>query len=224
MREEYSVLPLLIELGRRGCLYTPVRISRTELAKSLGVSAWKLRRLLELAVEEGYLLTNRVGNSTYYKLSARGRRLLEAVYRDLRSLFEDKTVVLKGVVTKGLGEGAVYMSIPEYRARFAEILGYEPFAGTLNVKLHDEYVPARKALRDMQGYRIEGFTLNGRRYGGVTVYRAVIRGRDKSANCALLDLEVTRHGDDVVELIAPVRLRDELGLKDGDPVEIYVFV
>ncbi len=218
------MLPLLIELGRRGCLYTPVRISRTELAKSLGVSAWKLRRLLELAVEEGYLLTNRVGNSTYYKLSARGRRLLEAVYRDLRSLFEDKTVVLKGVVTKGLGEGAVYMSIPEYRARFAEILGYEPFAGTLNVKLHDEYVPARKALRDMQGYRIEGFTLNGRRYGGVTVYRAVIRGRDKSANCALLDLEVTRHGDDVVELIAPVRLRDELGLKDGDPVEIYVFV
>ncbi len=218
------MLPLLIELGRRGCLYTPVRISRTELAKSLGVSAWKLRRLLELAVEEGYLLTNRVGNSTYYKLSERGRRLLEAVYRDLRSLFEDKTVVLKGVVTKGLGEGAVYMSIPEYRARFAEILGYEPFAGTLNVKLHGEYVPARKALRDMQGYRIEGFTLNGRRYGGVTVYRAVIRGRDRSANCALLDLEVTRHGDDVVELIAPVRLRDELGLKDGDQVEIYVFV
>ncbi len=224
MKDEYTVLPLLIELGKRGCLYTPVRISRVELAKTLGVSGWKLRRLLKLAETEGYILANRVGNSTYYRLSERGKRFLELVYRDLRGVFEDKKIVLKGVVTSGLGEGAVYMSIPEYRERFRELLGYEPFAGTLNVKLYDDYVPVRKALRDVEGFRIEGFAKDGKRYGGVTIYRAVIRGNNRSAECALLDLEVTRHGDDIVELIAPVKLRDSLHLKDGDPVEIIVYV
>jgi len=224
MKKEYAYLPLLVELGKRGCIYTPLRVSRSELAKSIGVSGWKLKRMLREAEAEGLLVAIRVGNSVRYRLTDAGRRILEDFYRDLRGIFDERNLRLKGVVTSGLGEGAVYMSIPQYRARFAELLGYEPFAGTLNVKLYDEYVPVRRTLRDAAGYRIEGFSVNGRVYGGVTVYKASIRGHDRSAECALLELDVTKHGPEVVELIAPVKLRDVLKLKDGDPVEILVYL
>jgi len=41
-------------------------------------------------------------------------------------------------------------------------------------------------------------------------------------DCAVLVIERTHHGPEVVEVIAPVKLRDALALKDGDPISIEV--
>ncbi len=35
-------------------------------------------------------------------------------------------------------------------------------------------------------------------------------------------IERTHHGPDVIEVISPYKLRDRLGLKDGDDIEVLV--
>lgn len=117
------------------------------------------------------------------------------------------------------------MSIPEYKRSFVEILGYEPYPGTLNIRLDHESVLARDNLRNNSvGYRIEGFEIGGKKYGGLTVYKAIINSKDKAVEGAILDLDITKHGNDILEIIAPVKLREELKLKDGDEVIVEVWL
>lgn len=226
MSEEYEVFPLLLEMAKRRCLYAPKRVSRIDLMRSLGLTAWRLNKLLRYAEDEGYIIKRKYGRTIYYKISDRGRSLLEKILEELKVVLEeDRTISLRGRVVSGLGEGAVYMSIPEYKRRFAEILGYEPYPGTLNVRLDHESVLARKNFRsNFSGYRIEGFEIGGKKYGGVTVYKAVITSRDKAVEGAVLDLDITKHGDDILEVIAPVKLREELNLKDGNEVVVEVWL
>ena len=226
MKEKYRFFPLLLEMAKRRCLYSSKRISRVDLMRSLGLTAWMLNQLLRHAENEGYIIATRYGRSVYYRISDRGRRLLEDVLEELKVvLVEDRVITLKGKVVSGLGEGVVYMSMPEYRERFKKILGFEPYPGTLNVKLDQPSTLAREELRNSsQGYRIEGFEINGKKYGGVVVYRAIINGNNKAVECAVLDIEKTKHGSDILEVIAPVKLREELRLKDGDDVIVEVWL
>jgi len=221
---DYELLPLLLELAQRGCVHAPRRISKIELAKTLGVSSWKLNKLLQLAEDEGYVERHRMGRVFSYQLTPRSLMLLHRVHSTLSSVLKTTPLArLRGVVVPGLGEGVFYMSIPKYLEAFKEILGYEPYAGTLNLKLDGESVEARRKLRTSRaGYRIEGFSLNGREYCGVTVYKAIITGNGISVSGAVLDIDKTKHGDEILEVVAPMKLRDALKLRDGDCVEVTV--
>ena len=110
------------------------------------------------------------------------------------------------------------MSLEGYVKQFIEKLGFKPYPGTLNVRLRREYIKYRLYLEQLPGIYIHGFTDKGRTYGGVKCFKANV----KNIESAVLLIERTHHGPDVIEVIAPVRLRDVLGLKDGDTIEIIV--
>jgi len=63
--------------------------------------------------------------------------------------------------------------------------------------------------------RIDGFEAAGRTFGGATCHPARMNGRD----CHLIRPDRS-HYKDVVEFIAPERLRDALRLEDGVTVRI----
>jgi riboflavin kinase len=223
---KYEIFPLLLELAKRNCLNFPERISRTEIIKSLDISAWRFRKLLKYAEDEGYIERVPLGRFIAFKITPRGRELLESIYGDLKRILDSGlTVELRGKVVPGLGEGAYYLSIPQYVEAFKEALGFEPFPGTLNVRLDEDSVKKRVFVRNSgKGIYIPGFTLNGKSFCGVTVYKAVISANGVSVFGAVLDIEKTKHGDEILEVISQVRLRSELKLRDGDPVEIRVML
>ena len=128
-------------------------------------------------------------------------------------------VVIKGRVFTGVGEGASYVSLPFYREAFKRVLGFDPYPGTLNLRVEPECAETVGSLRG-RGLLIPRRVVNGVEYGWVRCLPARIRGIE----AAVLIIEKTVHGPDVVEVVAPVRLRDALGLKDGDVVEVEVFV
>ena len=128
-------------------------------------------------------------------------------------------MVLRGKVFTGFGEGAYYVSLPGYRRQFVERLGFEPYPGTLNLRLDRESLRLRRKLELMEGIVIDGFTHGGRRYGAVKCFRARVEGRVRGA---VLLIERTHYGPDVLEVIAPVNLREALGLRDGDWVSVSV--
>jgi riboflavin kinase len=76
----------------------------------------------------------------------------------------------------------------------------------------------RDTLEKLPGIEIEGFEDGHRTYGGAKCFIAKINNVDG----AVLVIERTSHDNSVLEVIAAVRLRDRLNLKDGDSVKISI--
>jgi riboflavin kinase len=142
------------------------------------------------------------------------------VLKDLLSYFNIASVKLTGVVVSGLSEGAFYISLEGYRRAIEEALGFTPYPGTLNVRLERQSLPYRMYLDSLPGILIPGFSNGIRTYGAVKAFRARIRGVEG----AVVMPERTHHPTDVIEVVAPVKLRDVLGLKDGDRIEIEIYL
>ena len=126
---------------------------------------------------------------------------------------------VSGRVFSGMGKGRYYVGHPEYQRRFKECLGYQPYAGTLNVKLEDPSIIRRlKELRSEDGVKVEGFTLGGESFSPLTCFGGDLRGE----KVTLLFIDVTYYNETVAELISPTYLRGKLGLRDGDLVTFTV--
>ncbi|HPJ30247.1 MAG TPA: CTP-dependent riboflavin kinase [Methanothrix sp.] len=135
---------------------------------------------------------------------------------ECQQTFEDqKGSRIRGKVASGLGEGRSYTSMKGYSSQFTEKLGFLPFPGTLNLKLDRPFVLDDS---DPDLIRIEGFIYEGRAFGAC-ICRPVricgIRG-------AIVRPERTSYPATLLELIAPVNLREALGLSEGDEVVVEV--
>lgn len=61
-------------------------------------------------------------------------------------------------------------------------------------------------------------------YGSVKCFKAIIENEVGTAEGAVLLIEKTRHGPEILEVISPVNLRERLILDDGDEVYVKVFI
>jgi riboflavin kinase len=148
---------------------------------------------------------------------------LKRLYSRLRFLMEaayPPSVTLEGVVFTGLGEGAYYVTRDPYRRQFIEKLGFDPFPGTLNLKLVTDYdVKTYSELQAYPAIEIEGFKNENRTFGPVRCYPAIIENKAKGALVSALR---SHYDSSVAEVISPVYLRKHLELKDGQKVKVEV--
>lgn len=119
-----------------------------------------------------------------------------------------------------MGEGRYYVSIEGYRRQFKEKLGFDPYPGTLNLKIPREEMYFRSRLDEEEGIKIEGFKTEERTFGDVKAFKCRVKGVEG----AVVIPQRTHYPKNVLELIAPVRLREVLSLKDGDWIEVEVIV
>jgi len=211
---------ILIFLAERGALAESIKVSTINLAKELKSSQQTISRILIKLERDGYIERRSHGRVKSIKLTEKAVRELMNKYLALRSIFEKPIEIrLKGRVFRGLSEGAYYLKIPHYVNQFKEKLGYIPYPGTLNLKLIDEdSIMNRILLKRLADIKIEGFSDERRSYGGARC----IKARLDDEEVAIVFVDRTHYGDDVVEVIAPVCLRDKLGLKDGDKVSLKI--
>lgn len=124
-------------------------------------------------------------------------------------------MVFEGIVTSGLGKGAVFMSINYYKEMIKEKLGFEAYPGTLNLLIDNEQLNTFKKIDPM---RIDGFKKDGKTFGGARCYKIKINNIDGS----IIIPDLTEHEENMVEVIAKVNLKSELQIKDGDKVKIQL--
>lgn len=216
-----AYLQTMLELLLLGAKDKPVELSTIGLAKRIGKSQQAAsKHLLELE-QNGYIERTKVGKRTLVKLTKLGNDGLLQIHLQLKTALEGKTQKseVNGTVFTGLGEGAYYISLKGYRKQFVRTLGFDPYPGTLNLRLTsplDRMV--RDTLEKLPGIEIEGFEDGHRTYGGAKCFIAKINNVDG----AVLVIERTSHDNSVLEVIAAVRLRDRLNLKDGDSVKISI--
>ena len=214
----------LKHLALVGALDGEEKLSCAALADRLDASTQTASRRLQ-RLEDGEFITREIVNDgQWVEITAAGEQRLQAEYASYRRIFErDVGVELYGTVTSGMGEGRHYITLSGYMEQFREKLGYEPFAGTLNVDLRAESIRSRARLDAFDPITIEGWESEDRTYGPAYCYPASITVDGETYEEAhVITPERTHHGDDHLELIAPDRLRDELDLVDGTEVSISV--
>lgn len=195
-----------------------VSISGKELGGALGVSQQSAsQRILEL-LEEGLIQRDLEARRQRVRLTARGLDALRKEFADYQRIFEArKRLAFSGIVASGLGEGAFYMKQEGYRSQFRRKLGYEPYEGTLNLRVQGADLSRLEVLRQEEGIPIDGFSDEGRTFGGAKCFPAEVRG----VECVVI-LPLRTHHDDNLELISRIHLRSKLDLADGDVVEVEV--
>ena len=213
----------LIKLAEMGAHKRVAKISTEYLAEKLDASQQTASRYLIELDRMGWIKRTVTPDGCLIRITDTGFKELQKLYSDLRFLMETAyppSITLEGTVFTGFGEGAYYISLEPYRKQFMEKLGFDPYPGTLNLKLTTDYdVKARSELETYPAVGIEGFKNENRSFGHVKCYPVIIDNRVKGA---LISALRGHYDASVIEIIAPVFLRKYLNLKDGHKVKVEV--
>ena len=128
---------------------------------------------------------------------------------------------LSGIVQPGLGRGADLMADPAVMEKLKQITGFTVVPGTLNLRLPgplgrgpswcymhaSEITPDWEARTGQTGYFLAPVTVAGR-YRGLAFQAVEPAGRG--------------YPPDQIELFCEAHLRGELGLRDGDPIAVWL--
>lgn len=130
-------------------------------------------------------------------------------------------LVLRGRLVDGLGEGQRFTALDWVRRRFRDLLGIDPYPGTVNLRVEAaEDRAALARLRAAPGIPIPpepGFC-------AATAHHAAIQRSDggDAVPAAIVVPHVPGYAEDQVELVAPVHVRAALALSPGDLVTVSV--
>lgn len=214
----------IVELLSKGARHNFVEVTTAELGKSISRSQQAAsKHLLELE-NSGYIERIRRGQKFAVRVTDKGHTEIQNLFSSLHAALESSPAAIdfEGSVVSGMGEGAYYMSLEGYRRQFKDKLGYEPYPGTLNVRLVDQlYMNARRELGRHPSIFVDGFSDSTRTYGWVKCYRAIIHDGAVD-NAAVLVLERTHYDDSMLEVIAPVSIKQAADIKNGDRIKVQV--
>lgn len=220
----FQHIVILSELLLCGAKNNYVELTTTEIAK-------KIKRSQQLASKElldleffGYISRNKKSKKYTIKVTEKGYQQVYDLFLFLKTAIESFKYIIdfEGRIITGMGEGAYYMSLNGYKQQFKEKLGYEPYPGTLNIKLNSMlYVEAKKEMLKYPSIDIEGFSDQSRTFGWVKCYPAYIND-SVNINSSILILERTHYDDSIIEIIAPFSIKEQFSLKDGDYIRLKV--
>ena len=124
-------------------------------------------------------------------------------------------LTVSGEVTSGLGVGKIFMAKEWVRGQCLEKLGFMPYSGTFNVRIRGD--ASADFLQSLEG--APGIELIPEE-PGFCPGRCVKVEVANQIRAAVVIPAKTEHLPEVLEIIAPLNIREALGLQDGETVEI----
>lgn len=208
----------LKKLALLGAHHKPLELSSIQFAAHLDLSQQTAARKLKALEEEKLISRQFLPDGQLISITKNGIDALHKELYDYTEIFSGNgsIKILSGKLITGLGEGQYYISLEGYRTQFLEKLGFDPYPGTLNIKLDAKSIDLRKKITE--SIKIAGFTDQNRTFGKGSCF--MVRICDIEG--AVITPERTHYPDDIIEIIAPVNLRDHLDLKDGHNVNVEV--
>jgi len=201
-----------------------VIISSFDFGELLGLSQQTGSRRINELIELGWIKREKEGKSQKISITRQGANIMLSVYKKLKEILD--SIVVIGEVCEGMHEGAYYVSIKGYFDQFNDKLGFQPYKGTLNLKLSETAISIlREKLNNIGPVIISGFKDQNREYGPVRCYDVMIARLDdmkRQRKAAILDITRTHHEENIIEILAKPYLRDYFNLKNGDKLIIEV--
>ncbi len=153
----------------------------------------------------------------------RSKTHLEMIGEDWILSGREEETELEGKIVSGVNEGQYFLALEGYKKRFQDRFDFEPFEGTLNVKLNEGSLKRYEDLKDEQGVTIESFEEKGEHFGRVECFPCELVSGDKrlDKNTFLIIPKKSRY-DEIVEIVSEFELREELELDDEDEIKVFV--
>jgi CTP-dependent riboflavin kinase len=126
---------------------------------------------------------------------------------------------MTGIIFSDLGQAASFMALGWVQTALQQRLGFKPFPATLNVRPKDAadaqvwYRVRGNSAGISLGPANDGFC-KARLYPIEVVVPSGVKP-EKIAGAILLP-EVKNYPNDKIEIVAPMRLKEHLGVQDGD--------
>jgi len=164
---------------------------------------------LSFRVAKGFRKTN------YFDVS----NLTPADYTSMISFRRDENWELTGRVVSGVHQASFFTELDWVQEQCLDKLGFRPYPGTLNLSMEflEEGQSAVRELRKQAGPKLVPPDPN---FCAATVLPVSI-GEVRGAIVVPAE-DVNVHGKQILEVLAPFRLRDTLGVKDGDLVTLVL--
>jgi len=236
---------VIIHLLTYGAKENHIEITSTQISKGIKRSQQTASKIL-IELEKDNLIERIKNNKKFrVRVTQEGFEVIKELQELVKSAIDNskrRKAIFKGKIVTGMGEGSYYMSLKGYKKQFKEKLGYEPFPGTLNIKLADKfYMDTKREIKNYPSLYVHGFKDENRTYGWVKCYPTVLipenkKNDNESKNIhenseekknieiisSLLLLERTHHDNSLIEIISPVCIKDTANLKNGDFVTIVL--
>ncbi len=208
----------LKKLALLGAHKKPLELSSNDFALQIDSSPQTAARKLKGLEDNNCITRQLLHDGQLISITKIGLLALQKELNDYQEIFSwnGHKKFLGGKVITGLGEGQYYISLEGYRAQFREKLGIDPYPGTLNIKLDADSIVTRKGIS--AHIRISGFTSHDRTFGSGSCFKVQI----SDIKGAVIVPERTHYPEDIIEIIAPVNLREHLALRDGSYVNVEV--
>lgn len=129
----------------------------------------------------------------------------------------EKNWSLSGKIVSGVTQGAFFTQLDWFQKQCLQKLGYKPYPGTLNIEISAEDIPIVEALE--QNAKIEFIPPDSAFCSG-KAYPAMVEGI--AAAIVMPAKEVRVHGNNIIEIISDLRLKDALKLSDGDTITVSI--
>jgi len=126
----------------------------------------------------------------------------------------EKTIV--GTVVQGTGRAGKYIQMPQYKQRFYEKLDFVPYSGTLNLKIENL---KKLDFSKLEAIIVEGFYREEEWFDSVKCYKIIIEHELSGVLIIPERLIYKELALGIVEIIAPINLKEYFNLKNGDGVE-----
>jgi riboflavin kinase len=123
---------------------------------------------------------------------------------------------ITGKIVKGVGESASFLSIPWVNRQMEEKLRFSPYGGTLNIAVGDPEI--QRALKAHQGDRLCSEAAD---FCDALIFRGMIEDRYE---CGIVLPLVPNYDECLLEILAPVHLKESLNLHDGDTVTLELYI
>lgn len=217
-------LTTLLHLVRLGAVRSFTNISTKRLGDSIELSQQAASLRLTGLERAGLVERAHSGRGLAVRLTDDGLNIVEAFLADANVNLErgKNEMTFRGALFTGLNEGGYYISLKGYAANFYRALGFEPFPGTLNLRLTNEAMTEQRRRLDlMKGIEVPGFSDGKRSYGPVKCFKAKVGGKHPGA---VLVIDRTHYDSSVLEVISQLNLRKTLGLSDGDECSVTVYL
>ena len=127
-------------------------------------------------------------------------------------------IKLRGIVTRGIKQSRFFTEIPWVRKQFAEKLGITPYPGTFNITVVAEDSEKLNKIRQAKGIEIVPEDIN---FCTASSFPVFINNQIKGA--VIIPL-VSDYPPAQLEIISAENITDSLSLKDGDLVEVEVYL
>ena len=124
-------------------------------------------------------------------------------------------ITITGRIVSGVKKGAYFTQLDWVQEQCQKKLGFKPYPGTLNLEIEAETIPIVAALRQGQEFEL---VLPDAGFCSGHVYPVSVMG--VSAAIVAPAEDVSAHGQNIIEIMAPISLKEALDVDDGDEIMI----